>query len=327
MSFLETIMSFLRFLFGKQKKSMLVVLIAAIIFSVLYFPYDDLSDLITELIAKNSQNQVFVQFDQLGVGFFPPAIKMQNVAVDAQILPNTLKAGTLRLAPSVAGFLAFSPGFSASIEDVMKGDISLTYRAGKKINDSVQLQKIDLGLRKIDLKSLSGFISLPVDLDGAVYVQFDAQVDPDFVEQPDGAIEIRIEKFRLPASTIPTMMGPTTLPNMELSSILLKGQLKGSTLLIEDGSIGGKGETLDGRFKGKVGLRFTRQGSQIVPIWSSYEIKVDLNLDRTSEKNFGIFLSFFDKYKTLTGTGSRYALKLSAPNFQTPPSSSPMGTF
>lgn len=327
MSVLEKISSSLKYLFGKQKKMIFLALIAAVVFAVLNFPYDDLSDLITEMISKKSQNQVFVQFDQLGVGFLPPSIKMENVAVDAQILPNTLKAGTLRLAPSLAGFLAFNPGFTASIEDVMKGNISLTYRAGKKINDSTQLQKIDLGLRKIDLKSLSGFIGLPVDLEGAVYVQFDAQVDPNFVEQPDGEIEIKIEKFRLPASTIPTMMGPTSLPNMELSSLTLKGQLKGSELLIEDGAIGGKGEALNGRFKGKMGLRFVRQGQQIAPQWSNYEVKIDLSLDRTSEKNFGLFLSFFDKYKTLTGTGSRYALKLSSPNFQTPPTSSPVGTF
>lgn len=327
MSVLEKIISPIRYLFGKQKKSMLVVLIAAIVFSVIYFPYDDLSDLITEMIAKNSQNQVFVQFDELGVSFFPPSIKMKNVAVEAQILPNTLKAKALYLAPSIAGFLAFSPGFSASIQDVMKGDISLTYRAGKKIKESVQLQKIDLGLAKIDLKSLSNFISLPVDLDGAVYMQLDAQIDPNFIEQPDGEIVIKIEKFHLPASTVPTMMGPTSLPNMELSNISLKGQIKGSEFLIEDGAIGGSGETLNGRFKGKLGLRFVRQGQQIVPEWSNYEIKIDLSLDRVAEKNFGVFLSFFDKYKTLTGTGSRYALKLSSPNFQVAPTSSPLGTF
>src|SRR3972149_1286343 len=121
MSSVEKIILPLRYLITQQKKTILVVFISALIFSVTFFPYDNLSDLLTELISKNSQNQVFVHFDKLGGGILPPSIKMNNVSVDAQILPNTLGSGTLRLAPSLAGFLAFSPGFSAAIDDVMKG--------------------------------------------------------------------------------------------------------------------------------------------------------------------------------------------------------------
>ncbi len=327
MSAVDKIVGPITYVLKNQKKTILVALISAVVFAVVFFPYDDLSDMITELISKNTQNQVFVQFDHLGVGFAPPSIKMENVEVDARVLPSTLKAGALRISPSIAGLLAFSPGFSAAIDDVMNGQVAMTYRAGKKVNDSLQMQKVVIDLSKINLKDLSKFMSLPVDLEGRVFASLNSQVDPQFVEQPDGALELKIENFNLPSSTIPTMLGPLSISSVKLSNVIVKGQIRNSELIIDDGVIGAPGETLNGRFKGRFGLKLTRQGQQVVPVWSSYEIKVDLSLDKTAEKNFGPLLSFYDKYKSLTGTGSRYTLKLSAPNFRSPPIDAAMGTF
>jgi hypothetical protein len=76
----------------REKKKMILLTILLIpLFAILIFPYDDLSDMITELIAQNSQNQIFVQFDDLGIGFLPPSLKMSNVSLDTPILP-TVKA-------------------------------------------------------------------------------------------------------------------------------------------------------------------------------------------------------------------------------------------
>jgi hypothetical protein len=123
-------------------------------------------------------------------------------------------------------------------------------------------------------------------------------------------------------------MGPMSMPDVKLSKVKLKGTLKGGEFNIEEGLIGKTGDTLAGRMKGQLGLRFVRMGNQLVPQIGAYKIKVDLNLDRSAEKNFGIFLSFFDKYKTLTGSGARYAMELSGPNFQSPPSIGPIrGSF
>jgi type II secretion system protein N len=325
MSAAEKIFQPFLYVLRNHKKTILIIGVSAVLFTVVRFPYDDLADLITEQIAKNSQNQIFVQFDELGVGLLPPAIKMSKVSLDTPMLP-TLKAGTLRLAPSIAGFLAFKPGFSASIEDVMKGDIALTYKAGKKINDTTRMQDVDLVMSKVDLKSLSSFAGLPVDLEGQISLDLDTQVDPNFIEQPDGDVAIKINKFKLPPS-IPTMMGAIPTPNTEISSISLKGQLKGADFVIDEGQIGAAGDTINGRLKGHVGLRLVRQGNQIVPEWGAYEFKIDLSLDRAAEKNFGVFLGFYDKFKTITGTGSRYALKLTGANFMSPPEASPAGSF
>ncbi len=327
MSSLEKLLSPILYVVRHQKKMLATALIAALVFGTLLFPYGDLSDKITELISKNSQNQVFLQFDDLGIGFFPPSLKMSNVVVEAQFLPTALKAGKLYLAPSIAGLLAFSPGFKANIQDVLKGDIQVSYRAGKKLNDTTRLQKVSLDLSQVDLKDLARFLSLPIAPNGSFSAELDSDLDPVFAEQPDATVQFRIDKFSLPTSTVPTMLGPLVVPSTQLSNLRLKGVLKNGELVIEEGQVGAPGDTIHGRFKGKISLRLSRSGNQVRPEFGGYEFKVDLNLDKASEKNFGVFLGFIDTYKTLTGTGSRYALKVSAPNTLVPPTPGPMGTF
>lgn len=309
-----------------QKKSIMIISISSTIFTLLFFPYNDLSDYITQMIAKKSQNQVFVQFDELGIGFFPPSLKMSNVALDTPFF-STLKAGALYLAPSIAGLLAFNPGFTASIDEVMKGKINVSYRGGSKVDNKIPMQKIDLNLSRMDLKELSKFADLPVRLEGQVFTDLNALVDLTFIEQPNGELNIQIKKFHLPASTIPTMLGPASLPSTELSIIVLKCHLKNSDLVIDEGQFGAPGEPLNGRFKGRVGLRLNNMDNRLVAEWGDYQFKIDMQLDHTAEKNFGLYLSFYDRYKTLTGSGSRFALTLSGSNFQSPPTAAPLGTY
>ncbi len=331
MSSLETFISPLLYLIKNRKKTILAGIAATIIFTIVLFPYDDLSDMITELIAKNTQNQVFVQFDELGIGFFPPSLKMTKVDVEAQFLPSSVKAEVLRLAPSIAGFLAFSPGFTAKIENVMKGNIGLTYRAGKKISDTNRMQKLNLDLSKVDMNGVAKFASLPVELEGLISADLSAEIDLEFTDQPTADMVIKIIKFRLPPSTIQVPMGggflPVALPNIELTGLNIKGQLRGSELIIEDGVIGQSGDPISGAFKGKIGLRLKRQGSTVAQEWGGYEFKLKLSLDRNVEKDFSTYLGFISSYKTLTGTGSTYALRLSAPNLQTNFNISPLTTF
>jgi len=322
----ERILEPIFYVLRNHKKTMLLSLASAGVFTILLFPYGDLSDLITEKIAESSQNQIFLRFDDLGVGILPPSIKMSNVSVASSFLP-TLKAGALYLAPSVTGFLTFKPGFSASIDEVMDGDIHLTYRSGKKVSDRVQMQQVLLELSKIDLKNFSQFASLPVALEGSMNTDLDAQLDPTFIEQPFGDLALHIKKFRLPSSTVPTPIGPTALPSTEFSNIRIKSRLNSGDLVIEEGQFGSSSEPVNGRFKGHVNLRFNRQGSQLVPQWGSYQFKIDFSFNRGAEKDFGIFLSLLDNYKTVTGSGSRYALTLTGNSFYEPPTMTPLGSY
>src|SRR5690606_10559800 len=97
-----------------------------------------------------------------------------------------------------------------------------------------------------------------------------------------------------------------------LSQVQLRGTLKNATLDIEKAIIGKPGDTIHGKIKGQMGLRFNRVGNGVQPEFVNYDFKLDLSLDRAAEKNFGVFLSFYDKYKSVTGTGSRYVFRIFA---------------
>lgn len=314
------------YLISEKKRLMLFTIFMAPVFAVLIFPYDDLSDMITSLITKNSNGQVYVQFDDLGMGFLPPSLKMSNVSVDTLMAP-TIKAKKIYLAPSIAGLLKFSPGFSANIEDFLKGSVDIDLQGGKKVSDAVKLQNVSIKLKSLSLKSLLNYGQVQVDAEGSLAAAFVAAVDPALIEQPDGEVSIDIDKFKLPASTLPTMLGPVSLPNTEISHISAKGTLKSGNLEITEATIGQAGDTFNGRVKGKIAMRLVRMGSQIVPELGAYEVKIDLNFDRVSEKGYSLFLSLFDKYRTVTGSGSRYAFRLSAQNMNMPPNPSALGSW
>lgn len=323
---LQKILAPFSYLFREQKKLMALMLLMTFVFAILIFPYEDLSDVISELVAKASQNQVFVQFDDLGLGVLPPSLKMTNVALDTPVLP-TIKAKRLYLSPNLAGLLAFSPGFSAEIDDVLKGQVDIDLRAGKKINDNIRLQTAVIRLKEIDLKALTSFLQAPVDLEGRLGADLAGNVDPTFTEQPDGSITVTISNFHLPPSTIPTPMGPYTPPNIEISNVVLKGTIKAGNFEISEGTFGQTGEPINGRIKGRIAVRLRMMGPQLVPDFGAYELKVDLSFDRTTESNFKLFLSFLDKFRTVTGSGSRYAFRLAGPNFYMPPNPSALGTW
>src|SRR5690606_12011490 len=87
------------------------------------FPVDDLGDVVTEKIAQATNNQIFLQFDRLGLAFLPPALEMEEVAVDTPFFP-TLKASSMTLAPALGRLLTFKPGVSFNAEGLLKGNLS-----------------------------------------------------------------------------------------------------------------------------------------------------------------------------------------------------------
>jgi type II secretion system protein N len=310
----------------KRKKEAAFAFFCFLMFLVLLFPFDDLSDLITEMVAKNTQNQVFLSFDKLGLKILPPGVRMENVTVDTAFMP-TLKTNALALSPSIAGFLSFRPGFVASASGLFSGDLSLTYKTGKEVADGVNFQLVDLGVSDVNLQEVSRFGSLPLELNGQGDAQISAEVDPGFGKQPTGDYEIELKKVRIPPATLSTAMGPIDLPNMEFSGIKLKGRMVAGDFFLEEATLGKPGDGISGRIKGRIRVTLARVGNQVVPRFGAYQFKFDLTFDRAAAQNFGLFLGFYDKYKTLTGNGSRYAFQLSGSALGAPPTDQPLTSF
>lgn len=309
-----------------HKKQIVFAFFSFMFFLVFLFPFEDLSDYITEQIAKNTQNQVFVAFKDLGISIFPLGLSFKEVSVDTPFVP-TLKASTLNLAPSIASFLAFKPGFVANASGLFDGSAKLTYKTGKSEGDAPPRQLVDLELSKVSVGDLAKFAASPVPLQGKVDLNLNGEIDPTFRIQPTSEFAVQMVPLSIPASTVPTVLGPLNVPALSFGKINLQGRLVGGELIIEESQIGQAGDSVSGRIKGKFNVTMVRSGANVVPRFGAYQLKLDLNVNREAEKDLGIFLALYDKFRTLTGSGARYAFQLNGVNMQTPPNAVAYSSF
>lgn len=308
-------------LFRLHKLKMVSVVFSALIFAVFLFRYDDLSEVVSTMVSENTQNQVFLQFDELGFQLFPyPALAVENVVVDSSFMPS-LQARHLSLAPSVTGFLSFRPGFNAGIRDVWKGDVDIELKTGKKNAQGATQQLIRLDIEKIDLAKVNETLDLPLKLQGSLSGDSNLALDPSFAVQPEGDLILRVKELRFPASTIPIPgWGAVAIPGMSWANITLKGKLKDGKLLIEQADLGSNTDALNAIVRGEVDMRFLAQeNSQATLVWGGYQMSVDLNIHKKLDKDFGIVNGFIGQYRTATSTGSRYRFRVSAAQVAAPP--------
>jgi len=324
MASLAPIINFLR----TQWPKIIFSLFSAVFFFFIFFPYDDLSDFVTGQVAKLSQNQVFIQFDGMGLSFIPsPAIKLSDVELDMANLP-TLKAGSIDLAPSIASFLSFRTGMDARAENFLNGNVDLSFREGDKLDDGERIKNISIQAEQIEMSKVMSLISAPINLKGSANTVLEVSIDPSFRQQPDGELELSVSKMRLPPSTIPTQLGPISLPQIEFSKFEIKGRLVGSELIINDTFFGSTQDDIHGKLRGKMGVTINKRGLSIQPRFSSYDLKVEFFVKDSMERQLSAFLGLIDsKYKNRTNVGTRYAFRAAGSGFGSTPRFSTISSF
>ena len=120
--------------FRNHKKKIVFMFASFVIFTIALFPYGDLGDLVTAKVMDLTQNQVYLQFDDMGISIFPsPGVKLDNVYIESVFLPS-LNVKSLALAPSIMGFITLSPGISIRADGFLGGDLSLSAKKGKEIS-------------------------------------------------------------------------------------------------------------------------------------------------------------------------------------------------
>jgi type II secretion system protein N len=301
-------------------------------FIVALFPFDDLGDLVTEKIALNTNNQVFMQFDHLGVGFFPPSLAMKNVVVDTPFF-TSIKASSMNLAPAIGRLLTFQPGVSIRAENLFKGNYSGSVGMVKKENR--QLVEFNTSYREVDLLALSQFFESPWEVSGRANLFIDdGLIDPSMTEPPKLEIEMQGEKIGLP-NTLPAsipLLGGTVIPTLKFSQVTIRGKLLNRELTIEEGILGSENDAFRGKIKGKMELDVRQNmNGQMAPVLGAYDLIVILDMDKAFEadlqKRLPILYDPISKFKTVTGKGSKFAIRIRAPNSMSVPEMSPGQAF
>ncbi len=315
---MERVIQFFRML-KENKGRIAVMLMSAIVFLLVLFPFDDLSDLISSQVSKVTNNSVYLQFDRLKMSLFPqPGMKLDNVYIEAARVP-AITTSELVITPSISGLIQQKPFGHISAKGFLKGDVDLQVSKGSRSDNGVERQKVELKVKKMSLHDLRELANLPVLLKGQLSLETTALADLSFQEQPEVELTLNINQFELPPSNVNTPMGPLTLPDLKISSVELKGRLAAGRFIIETGTIGKSSDELSGTIKGNIGLTINNNGGRLAPQVGAYNFDIDLRTKRTFQDRAALFLTFIDGFKTPLADGSQYKFKVSATNPMMPP--------
>ncbi len=316
---LAQVVVFFRNILRFHKLKILSVFFFALIFFVLLFPFNDLSDLVTRKVAEQTRDQVFLQFDQLGFDLYPQiGLGLENVLIETAQFP-AIRAKYLSLAPSITGLLSFRPGFNLKGRGIFKGNLDLDFKTGETLESEGQKTFVDLKVSDLDIAQLGPFLKLPLQTKGQGQARVDFFFDSAFGIQPEGEYQIGIKNLQLLSGSIPTQMGPIVLPQINLTDVILNGRLAGGKFVIEQGQFGSAKDPIQGKIKGQIDLKFENTRAGLSPMFGPYDIRIDINIAQASEKDLSLFLFPLDSQKTKTPTGSRYLVRISGPSFQSVP--------
>lgn len=328
-------MRYVNTLFGwlwRRKTFIAAVLASAAFFTVMRFPFNDLSDAITNAIAGATGGQVFLQAQEMNVHLFPlPAVSADGLKVETNL--PAIEAKWAKITPGPLSLLFNAPSLisvargtespiklatrlsgSVDAEGIFGGDIEATLGSGKKSEGGHERARVTLSVSEVNLKDVQQWADLPVSLQGRASAAADLQVVPDFQDQPEGEYEFKIAKFNMPAGVINVPMGeasmPINLPAITLANVNFKGRLVGGSLVIEEGAFGQSKDPLYGRIKGQIALRLIQTGQGLAPQFGSYNLTVDLTTNATIQKELSFALFLLDSAKTPTGDGgAKYLFK------------------
>ena len=310
-------------LLNRHKLKLVVLSLSTTIFLLLLFPFNDLSDLVTTQVAKMTNNQVYVQFDDMRLSVLPtPGVALDNVYVETPTLSG-LKAQEVVATPSIRALIFQKPAGQLTAKGFLNGEVEVYLAPGKASDNGVPRNQIELEAKQLSLEQVKNLLQLPVTFRGNLDIESSALVDLSFQEQPDMDVVLKVDKFELPVANVQTPLGPVTLPDLKLSAIEMKGRLSSGKLLIEQGSLGRAGDELVGSIKGSLDLRIQNMGGRMYPVVGGYNLDIDLTVKKSFQDRATLFLTFIDGFKSQQADGAKYSFKVSASNLMMPPSLSP----
>lgn len=311
-------------LIKNNKKKILLSFVFYIVFIFFLFPFQDLGVFVSTQVSKATQNQVYLKFDNMSMSLLPaPGFEFSNVLVQTTQLP-AVSADSLKIYPNIMSLLAFKPGFSAQASNIFEGQLGLALRGASAGKSGVMKQVIAIDATELQLKKLSDFLKLPMNLEGYISLDADAEVDPGFVDQPVASLNLTGNRISITSAVVPTQFGPLNLPDTKLQEILAKVSMNNGDLEIEKVQLGTQQDELFAQVRGSIKIQLKPQGQQVSVIPGAFDLIVQIKTKPSFQSKAGVFLSFLDSYKKSEG---EYIFRAQGANFFAPPRMSPLSAF
>lgn len=280
------------FLFHKAKIVLFFILVLA--FIVVFFPYDDLSDTITSQVATATGNTVYIQFEDLSVGFLPqPGIKMANVLFESPFA-SEIRVDTLKVAPSILALLQMKPLARIKASNLFKGELDLSTSSSSKIK-APQAISADVEYTNFDLNSLvKALVPFPMKAIGKANLNAVVDLDLEMKSQPEGQFHLASPRVQVPAFNFESVMAsangrPVTqviaIPAVNLGRVQIKGLLKNGKLAFADTMLGSTNDDVLIKAGGDIDIRTTPAG--IIPTY--YNLQLDVTFKESFIKSLGSY--------------------------------------
>lgn len=327
-----------RFLLSHKWKISLVFILTSVFLFVL-FPLGDLNDFISSKISQATNNKVFLQFDEMHLNPLTTTLSLDKVLLETEQIEN-LTIENLSATPSLMALASQKIGGHVTADGFLGGRLDLKVSpsaAGKSSEKSTDKSDpnagqsplgksdVDLIVEKISLKEVKKLMSSSLPISGTVDVSANLTIDPAFSEQPEGDLQLKIQKFELQNTSVQLPdLGSINLPEIKFSSVELKGKMQGGKFLIETGKLGSPSDDFYGNIKGDIGITIQNMNGQMRPLVNSYNLSIDLQAKPRFADRASFFLNFIDQYKKVETGVNHYKFKLLSTAPGMPPQFSPL---
>ena len=297
---IKKILLFLKNIFVYHKLKLFSLFFFFFIFLLLLFPYNDLSGFITSKVSELTKNKVIFQFDNLKVFFFPKlGVKLENVSLSTAKVSN-LKISTLKARLSILDLLIFKLNYQLEALGFFGGNLSATFKPGKNVINPTNKKKIKtkfvaINFENLDLAQMKSLLPLPIE--GKVQTQIQSTLNTQLLKQPEGKVSLYIKDFKLSNYSLNTPFGPMSLPEIHLSSVSLNANINEGVLILEKVQLGSKKNPLNGNINGNLEINFSLVRGKIRLLLRTYQIKVQLSLKPSLQKEFSLIFDPLKKYR------------------------------
>ena len=320
---MDMIIKTFRFVWG-QKFKILFTLVFTLVFVFLLFPFKDLNDFVSGQVSALTQNNVYLQFEDMHINPLTTSISLDGVLVETSTIEG-LNVNSISASPSMAALFKRQPGGKLVAEGLFGGHAELKLTPLETLESGALKANLDVTTEDISLKSLRDTLKIQIPLAGSMDINASVTADMSFKEQPDGEVAIVIDNFEMPGSSINSPnFGSIALPEIKFKQVDVKGKLTGGKLVIENAKLGNPSDDLSGTLKGDIAVTIQNIGGTARPMLGAYNFNVDLIAKPAFVQRASFFLSFIDQYKKEEKGSSRYRLKLQAASTELPPSIQPL---
>ena len=298
-----------------HKSKILVTIISAIIFFVLFFPFSDISLFVSNFIARSTRNQITLQFEDLALKLIPPpGFQMSQITINTPLVSG-LKVDRIVITPALSSIFG-NIGMTAQFNGIIGGNLRFFVKVLEQTDQGEVKLDTSINTQNISIREILQILSPDFHMDGLLHFEAKGQLDSSFEAQPDFRLQTQTRNFQLQTVSVPTPIGPFPIPAINLKGIALRANLKEGQFQIETLELGQEGDDLVGQINGFVDLQFRKRMNRTQILPGNYNLACRLILKSNLENHFRALLNVLNltRYKK----GNTYSFRITGNPNQVP---------